>query len=121
MKSGVAPFNIPVTADDTCRSARGNIESGIATQVTPNSASRGQSLRSIVRRVAGRNASVQNPNVMRNVVISAGLNASRPIAMNRNDAPQMPPAVHNSPQSSGVNASVCVPSAVVRMRSRATP
>ena len=45
--------------------------------------------------------------------MSPGSNASRPMAMNRNDDPQMSPIDRNSAQSSGVNAPRCVPAVVV--------
>ena len=104
-KSGVAPFSIPVTADDTWRSASGNIESGIATQVAPEEREPRPVAAVDDRRVAGSKRERREAEEMRSDVMTPGANASRPIAMKKNDAPQMPPAVESSPQSSGVNAS----------------
>ena len=50
---------------------------------------------------------------MRSQVTSPGSNASNPIAMSRNDDPQMSPIETNIAQSSGVNAPRCVPVVVV--------
>ena len=45
--SGVAPFNMPVSADDTCCSACGNMLSGNASQMTPSSDVAAQSRRAM--------------------------------------------------------------------------
>src|ERR687898_941766 len=41
VKIGVAPFNMPVTLEETRCSARGNSDSGTATHTTPSSVNRG--------------------------------------------------------------------------------
>ena len=79
--SGVAPFNMPVTLDDTCCSAYGNIVSGYAIHTTPSRAIFGQSLRGMDRRDAGKRASTPKPTATRMGVISAAGKASSPSAM----------------------------------------
>ena len=59
----------------------------------------GQARRSIGARAAGTNDSVANPTAIRTKVTPSGASASRPSAMNRNDAPQMRPGSTSSAQS----------------------
>jgi hypothetical protein len=99
VKSGTAPFSIPVSADETCCSAKGNMLSGNAIQSTPTSAMPGQSSRPTGRREPGNSASVRKPTRMRVNVTPFGPIASRPSAMKRNDAPQMTPGTMSRIQS----------------------
>ncbi len=99
MKSGTAPFSIPVSADDTCCSAKGNMLKGKAIQSTPTSAVPGQSSRLTERRDPGNRARVRNPTRIRVKVTPLGPIASRPSAMNRNDAPQIVPGTMSRIQS----------------------
>src|SRR5262245_57863194 len=96
---GVAPFNIPVSADDTCCSANGNMLSGNANHNTPSAAVPAQSARATGRRADGNRDSVKNPIAMRLNVTPLGATAARPSAMNRNDAPQMTPGTTSSATS----------------------
>jgi len=82
MNNGVAPFNMPVTDDDTRSSANGKIESGSAIQIKPSIHTRRISARSIfMRRADGNRLSVANPKPRRIGVIVAAGNASSPSAM----------------------------------------
>jgi hypothetical protein len=64
-KSGVAPFNIPVSADDTCCSASANIVSGTAIHTTPSATVPRISLAGTARRAAGKSDSTAKPIAMR--------------------------------------------------------
>ncbi len=97
--SGVAPFNMPVSADDTCCSANGNMLSGNANHSTPSAAVPAQSARATGRRADGNRDSVRNPIAMRVNVTPFGSTAARPSAMNRNDAPQITPGTTSNAQS----------------------
>src|SRR5712692_11273363 len=96
--NAVAPFSMPVSADDTCCSANGNMLSGKASHKTPSQAVPQRSDARIGRRAAGTSESVRNPIAMRVNVTPFGATASRPSAMNRNDAPQMQPGRISSSQ-----------------------
>ena len=108
-KMGSEPFSSPVSAELIRCSASGNSVKGIATHRTESATSRGRSARSTGLRAPGTSHSTAAPNSTRSHVTSPGSNASSPIAMNRNEAPQMPPIAANRPQSSGVNAPRWVP------------
>ena len=97
--SGVAPFSMPVSADDTCCSANGNMLSGNASHSTPSAAVPAQSARATGRRADGNRDSVRKPIAMRVNVTPFGATASRPSAMNRKDAPQMTPGTTNRAHS----------------------
>ena len=99
VKSGTAPFSMPVSADETCCSAKGNMLSGNAIQSTPTSAVPRQSSRRIARREPGNRARVRKPTRMRVKVTPLGPMASRPSAMKRNEAPQMAPGTMRRTQS----------------------
>src|SRR5712691_3343102 len=97
--SGVAPFSIPVSADETCCSANGNMLSGKASHTMPSAAAPERSDRRICRRAAGTSDSVRKPTAMRTNVTPFATAASSPSAMNRNDAPQLQPGRISSSQS----------------------
>ena len=99
VKSGTAPFSMPVSADETRCSAKGNMLSGKAIQSTPTSAVPSQSSRLTGRREPGNSARVRNPTRMRVKVTPLGPIASSPSAMKRNDAPQMTPGTMSRIQS----------------------
>ena len=98
-KSAVAPFSMPVSADDTCCSANGNMLSGNASHSTPSAAVAARSDRASGPRAAGISDSVRKPTRMRTNVTPFGPRASSPSAMNRNDAPQMTPGRISSSES----------------------
>ena len=89
--SGVAPFSMPVSADETCCSANGNMLNGNASHSTPTPAMPAQSDRATGWRADGNRDSVTNPTAMRANVTPLGSTAFRPSAMNRNDAPRISP------------------------------
>ena len=100
---GVAPFNMPVTDDDTCCSANGNSDSGMAIQMRPSTATRRRSTRSMrPLRAAGNMARVRKPKRMRIGVMSAAGNASSPSAMKKNDVPHTRPGTAQRAQSTAV-------------------
>jgi hypothetical protein len=99
MKRGTAPLSMPVSAEETCRSAKGNMLSGNAIQRIPTSAVPSRSSRPIARRDPGKTARVRNPTRMRVKVTPFGPIASSPSAMNRNEAPQMAPGTMRRIQS----------------------
>ena len=115
---GSEPLSSPVSAEVMCCSASGNSVKGMATHSTEITTSRGRSARSTGFLAPGTSHSTPAPNSTRSQVTRPGSNASSPIAMNRNEDPQMPPIAANSPQSSGVNAPRWVPSVVVRTERR---
>ena len=112
-KIGSAPFTRPVKPEAIRSSANGKSVNGIATHSTEIATSRGKSSRGIRFRAAGTSQSTDAPKMMRSHVMSPGSNASRPIAISRNEDPQMSPIERNIAQSSGVNAPACVPAVVV--------
>ncbi len=120
-KIGNDPFRRPVSPDAIRCSARGNNVNGIATHRNEIATNRGRSSRSTLRRAAGTSHNTAAPKRIRSHVISPGPNDSRPIAMNRNDDPQMAPIAPNNVQSRGVNAPRCVPSLVVSRPRRPLP
>jgi hypothetical protein len=91
VKSGLAPFSIPVSADDTRSSAWGNMLKGKASQSTPRSATQPHSLAGMLCQERGRRARVAKPIRIRRKVIPFGPTDSSASAMNRNEAPQMIP------------------------------
>ena len=97
--SAVAPFSMPVSADDTCCSANGNMLSGNASHSTPRPAVFHRSAARIGRLAAGIVERVRKPIRMRRKVTPFGPTDSSPSAMNRNDAPQIQPGSRSSSQS----------------------
>src|SRR3954454_9119843 len=89
--SGMAPFSMPVSAEETRCSANGNMLRGNAIHNTPSSTVGQRSSLAIGRRDAGSTDRVRKPTAMRQKVTPLGPIASSPSAMNRNDAPQMTP------------------------------
>ena len=118
VKIGAAPFSMPAIAEFTDPCARGKSVNGIATHVIESRNRRARSARSIrAERAPGTSQSADAPNRIRSQVTRPGRNASRPIAMNRNDEPQIVPTARNSSQSTPANAPRCVPCVVSRIRS----
>src|SRR4029453_10103110 len=97
--SGVAPFSMPASADDTCCSANGNMLSGNASHSTPSAAVFARSSGRIGRLADGTNDSVANPSAIRTTVTPIGATACSPSAMNTNDAPQISPGTTISSES----------------------
>jgi hypothetical protein len=106
-KIGVPPFSRPATAEVMCCSAIGNRVNGTATQTTDRVTIRSRSSDRIFvwRRGSGSTASASAPSPTRISVMTPGGRASRPMSMNRNDAPQMTATDMNSAQSDDVNRS----------------
>ena len=88
---------------------------GIATQMNDRTIIRGRSSGSIGFLVPGISSRIAAPKPIRSQLIKPGSNASRPIAMNRNDAPQMPLIDKNSSQSTEEKRPVLMPRLVVRI------
>ena len=106
----MAPLSIPAAAELIHCWAMGKKIWGRAIHNTASATTRGQSDRSIEeRRARGTTARVAAPNATRSCVTRPGVKWSRPIAMKRNDAPQMRTSDRNIAQSRGVNASRLVP------------
>jgi hypothetical protein len=59
VKRGIAPFSIPVSAEETRCSAKGNMLRGKASQSTPSKAMPGQSERATDPRADGMSPSVR--------------------------------------------------------------
>ena len=110
---GTAPFSSPATAELMCCSAIGNSVNGMATQMTDSAAMRKRSSRSSRMRAPGSSASVAAPRLTRAEVMTPGSKLSRPMAMKRNDAPQMRLIAEKIAQSSPVNAAPVVAAAGV--------
>ena len=88
---------------------------GSATHTTDNTARRGPSGRATrVVRAVGTSQRAAAPRPTRRSVISPGSNASRPIAIKRNDDPQISEIEMNSVQSRAAKASRFTPSDVER-------
>ncbi len=119
VKIGAAPFSMPAIAEFTDPCASGKSVNGIATHVIGQQQQTGpRSARSIrAERAPGTTHSARCPNRIRSQVTSPGRNASSPIAMNRNDEPQIVPTTENSAQSTPANEPRCVPCVVDRTRS----
>ena len=111
-KMGSAPLISPVTPDAMCCSASGKSVNGMAIHRTDTATRRGKSSRCTFWRAAGTSQSADAPKTTRSHVTSPGANASSPIAISRNDDPQINPTDRNRTQSSGVNAPRCVPAVV---------
>ena len=117
VKIGTAPLSIPATAESIHCWAIGKSVSGIATQTTARSATRGRSSRRIgVDLARGIIAMKRAPNPTLSQVTRPGWNASSPTSMKRNEAPQMRPIETKRAQSRPVNASRLVPWAVESRR-----
>ena len=101
-KSGLAPFNMPVSAELIRCSAKGNMLSGNAIQRRPTQKMPGQSSRGTGRRAAGTKDRVAKPIRIRRKVMPFGGIAPSPSAMKRNEAPQMSPGAARRSQSLGV-------------------
>src|SRR3954468_1748176 len=96
---GVVAFNIPVRAEETRCSAKGNMLSGKANQRMLRATIPGHADLSMGLRAAGKNESVAKPIAMRMNETPFGAIARKPSAMKRNDAPQMMPGVATRSQS----------------------
>src|SRR5262249_10187071 len=99
VKSGFAPFNIPVSAEETCRSANGNKLKGNASQNTPSATIFGQSDRNTGFRADGNSDSVKNPITSRTSVTPPGPIAPSESAINRYEAPQIIPGSERTTHS----------------------
>src|SRR5882757_2365758 len=99
VNNGFAPFNIPVSAEETYRSANGNMLSGNAIQNAPSATIFSQSERSTGWRAAGKHKSVRNPTASRTNVTPPGPIAPSASAINRYDAPQINPGSERITQS----------------------
>src|SRR5258708_18403304 len=99
VNSGFAPFNIPVSAEDTYRSANGNMLSGNAIQNAPSATIFSQSERSTGLRADGKHNSVRNPTASRTNVTPPGPIAPSASAINKYDAPQINPGSERITQS----------------------
>src|SRR4051812_6243748 len=82
---------MPVRAEETRCSAKGNILSGDANQSRPSHATEAQSFFATGCRAEGNKASVPNPTQMRTNATPLGPIERRPSAMNKKEAPQMSP------------------------------
>ena len=110
VKIGTAPLSIPATAESIHCWAIGKRVSGMATQTTARSATRGRSSRRIgVDLARGSIAMNRAPKPTLSQVTRPGWNASSPTSMKRNDAPQMRPIDTKRAQSRPVKASRLVP------------
>src|SRR5262245_42619968 len=98
-KSGIAPFSIPVVADETCCSAIGNMLSGNAIQRTARAKTPRQSPRESGVRAPRTLVRTAKPTRSRMNVTPLGPMAVRPSAMNRNEAPQIRPGTTTSAAS----------------------
>ena len=96
---GSEPFSRPVSPEVIYCWASGKSVKGTATHSSESATSLARSARSSGVRVAGTNHRVAAPNDTRSQVMSPGSKASRPIAISRNDDPQIAPIEANSPQS----------------------
>jgi hypothetical protein len=101
---GVAPLSSPVTAELMCCSAMGNSENGSPTQSTDTASMRHRSSRSIGARPPGSRWRIAAPRPTRSRVTTPGCRLSRPIAMNRKDAPQIVEMAAKTAQSIAVKA-----------------
>src|SRR3954463_3462511 len=97
--SGVVAFNIPVSAEDTRCSAKGNMLSGNANQRTLSAMIPRHADLSMGFLAAGKKESVAKPIAMRMNETPFGAIARKPSAMKRKDAPQMMPGVATRSQS----------------------
>src|ERR1700722_9569240 len=98
VNKGLAPFSIPVSADETCCSAKGNMLSGKAIQRTPIAPMPIQSDRKTGLRDPGNKESVPKPIRMRRKVTALGPTTRMPSAMKRNEAPQTSPGSTSNSQ-----------------------
>lgn len=104
VKIGMAPLSMPVTAELMCCSAMGNNVKGMATHNNESAMTRTRSPGWVVMRGPGSRLSISAPSPTRRRVSVPGLTASRPMEMNRNDAPQIPAIERNSAQSVATKA-----------------
>src|SRR5262249_5925105 len=93
------PFNIPVSAEETCRSANGNKLKGNASQNTPSATIFGQSDRNTGFRADGNSDSVKNPITSRTSVTPPGPIAPSESTINRYEAPQIIPGSERTTHS----------------------
>ena len=98
--SGVAPLSMPVSADETCCSANGNMLSGKATQTAERRGPR-TSAAEIGLRARAQGERSESMTTRTNVT-PFGATASRPSAMNRNEVPQIVPGPATIAQSQAV-------------------
>ena len=117
VKMGTVPLSIPATDEATHCWAMGNMVRGIAIQIRLRNLTRGRSAMRIgTFRDAGSAHKNSVPNPTRIQVTNPGWKASRPMAMKRNEAPQIALTDRNSVQSVVENALRFVPCVVVRSR-----
>ena len=105
VKSGAAALIIPASDDSIHCCATENSMNGTAIQITPSSATSGQSERGTGRRAPGTSASVTAPKKTRRNATSPGSKFLSPSSMNRNEAPQVSATPASRAQSSGPKAS----------------
>ena len=116
--TGTAPLIIPTTDESIHCCAIGSRLSGIPIHSAPSSAMRGRSARSTAVRAAGRSISANAPSATRASVTTPGSSASSPIAISRNDEPQIAAIAPSSSQSAAANAPAFVPADVAGRRER---
>ena len=103
--SGTPPLIIPASEESIHCWATEKSTNGPAIQTSPSSATSGRSERRTPRRAAGTSASVIAPNSTRRKATRPGSKCTRPISMNRKDAPHPNATPATSAQSSAPNAS----------------
>jgi len=103
VRTGIALLSIPVSDELIHCCAIGNMVSGNAIHVTPRSRTFFLSSGAIGVLLVGISQRTMHPNVMRKKVTRPGSNASKPISMKKNDAPQIPAAPRRRPQSRSSN------------------
>ena len=102
-KIGVPPLSMPVTLDDTCCSANGKSDSGMAIQIVPSRMIRQRSAPvTRVRRAAGKRPSVRKPRPTRSGVTTAAGKPSSASAMKKNEVPHTAPGSAQRAQSAPV-------------------
>ena len=99
--SGIAPFSIPASDESIHCSAIEKHENGIAIHVAAMKRRRGSSRAGMCRRAAGKMPIASAPKAIRNIVTTDGAKSSSPIAMRRNEQPQINGGIANSTHSVG--------------------
>ena len=99
--SGIPLLSIPATDESIHCCAIGNMVSGNAIHVTPSSAILGIAARGTGWRAAGMKSNVRAPNPTRSKVTSPGSKDSSPIAMKRNEPPQISESDNSTDHSVG--------------------
>jgi len=103
VRTGIALLSMPVRDELIHCCAIGNMVSGNAIHVIPRSRTFFLSLGAIGVLLVGISQRTMHPNVMRKKVTRPGSNASKPISMKKNEAPQIPAAPRRRPQSRSSN------------------